>query len=52
MIDSTVILKSLSYLEDITDEPLIYKDEKLMPSLITLKQFFQNEVKKYINKII
>jgi len=52
MIDSTVILKSLSYLEDIIDEPLIYKDEKLMPSLIKLKQFFQNEVKKYINKII
>ena len=52
MIDSTVILKSLSYLEDIIDEPLIYKDEKLIPSLITLKQFFQNEVKKYINKII
>lgn len=52
MIDSTVILKSLSYLEDIADEPLIYKDQKLKPTLTALKQFFQNEVKKYINKII
>lgn len=52
MIDSTIILKSLSYLEDIVDEPLIYKDEKLKPALATLKQFFQNEVKKYINKSI
>ena len=52
MIDSTVILKSLSYLEDIIDEPLIYKNEKLKPSLDVLKHFFQNEVKKYINKII
>lgn len=52
MIDSTVILKSLSYLEDIIDEPLIYKDEKLKPTLKMLKQFFQDEVKKYVNKII
>lgn len=52
MIDSTVILKSLSYLEDIIDEPLIYKNEKLKPSLDVLKQFFQDEVKKYINKIL
>lgn len=52
MIDSTVILKSLSYLEDIIDEPLIYYDEKLKPSLDILKQFFQSEVKKYINEII
>lgn len=52
MIDSTVILKSLSYLEDIVNEPLIYKDQKLKPALTTLKQFFQDEVKKYINKII
>jgi len=52
MIDSTVILKSLSYLEDIIDEPLIYKDEKLKPTLITLKQFFKDEVRKHINKII
>lgn len=52
MIDSTVILKSLNYLEDIIDEPLIYKDEKLEPSVNVLKQFFQNEVKKYVNKII
>lgn len=52
MIDSTVILKSLSYLDDIADEPLIYKDQKLKPTLIVVKQFFQNEVKKYINKII
>jgi hypothetical protein len=52
VIDSTVILKSLSYLEDIADEPLIYKDQKLKPTLSALKQFFQNEVKKYINKII
>lgn len=52
IIDSAVILKSLSYLEDITDEPLRYYDEKLKPSLNILKQFFQNEVKKYINKII
>lgn len=52
MIDSTVILKSLSYLEDIIDEPLIYHDEKLKPSLDILKQFFQSEVKKYINEII
>ena len=52
MIDSPVILKSLSYLEDIIDEPLIYKNEKLKPSLDVLKQFFQDEVKKYINKIL
>ncbi|MDO8609832.1 MAG: nucleotidyl transferase AbiEii/AbiGii toxin family protein [bacterium] len=52
VIDSTVILKSLSYLEDIIDEPLIYQDEKLKPSLSDLKQFFRNEVKGHINKII
>ncbi len=52
VIDSMVILKSLSYLEDIIDEPLIYRDEKLKPSLTTLKQFFHGEVKRYINKII
>ena len=52
MIDSTIILKSLSYLEDIVDEPLIYKNEELKPSINVLKQFFQNEVKKYINKIL
>ncbi len=52
MIDSTVILKSLSYLEDITDEPLIYRDKKLKPDLKILKQFFQNNVKKYINNIL
>ena len=52
MIDSTVILKSLSYLEDIIDEPLIYQDKKIKPSLEVLKKFFQSEVKKYITKII
>lgn len=52
VIDSTVILKSLSYLEDIVDEPLIYRDEKTKPSLKVLKQFFQGEIKKYLNKII
>jgi len=52
IIDSTVILKSLSYFEDIIDEPLIYQDEKNKPSLPVLKHFFQNEVKKYIEKII
>ena len=52
MIDSTIILKSLSYLEDIVDEPLIYKNEESKPSINVLKQFFQNEVKKYINKIL
>ena len=52
MIDSTVIIKTISYLEDIIDEPLIYSDEKLKPDLKTLKQFFQKEVKKYFNKII
>ncbi len=52
MIDSTVILKSLSYLDDITDEPLIYKNEKFKPTITALKQFFQNEVKRYVNKII
>lgn len=52
IIDSTVILKSLSYLDDIIDEPLIYKDEKLKPTQVTLKQFFKDEVRKHINKII
>lgn len=51
-IDSTVILKSLSYLDDITDEPLIYQDGYSMPKLDILKLFFQNEVKKYMSKII
>lgn len=51
-IDSTVILKSLSYLEDIIDEPLIYQTEQIKPNLDILKLFFQNEVRKYINSII
>ena len=51
-IDLTVILKSLSYLDDIVDEPLIYKDEKSKPSLDVLNKFFQNEVRSYIKKII
>ena len=52
MIDETVILKSLSYLDDLIDEPLIYKNNQTKPSLNILKQFFQNEVKKYLKKII
>lgn len=51
-IDSAVILKSLSYLEDIIDEPLIYQTEQIKPNLDILKLFFQNEVRKYINSII
>ena len=51
-IDLAVILKSLSYLDDIVDEPLIYKDEKSKPSLDVLNKFFQNEVRSYIKKII
>lgn len=51
-IDSTVILKSLSYLEDIIDEPLIYQVGQTKPQLDTLKLFFQEEVKKYMSSII
>ena len=51
-IDSTVILKSLSYLEDIIDEPLIYPTGQRKPQLDILKLFFQEEVKKYIRTII
>ena len=51
-IDSTVILKSLSYLDDIVDEPLIYQAGQTKPQLDALKLFFQNEVKKYMNTII
>ncbi|MDO8610059.1 MAG: nucleotidyl transferase AbiEii/AbiGii toxin family protein, partial [bacterium] len=52
IIDLSVILKSLSYFEDIVDEPLIYQDEKTQPSLDEIIHFFQNEVKKYILKTI
>ena len=52
VIDSTVIIKTISYLEDIIDEPLIYSDEKLKPDLKTLTHFFQKEVKKYFSRII
>lgn len=48
-IDSTVILKSLSYLDDIIDEPLIYQRGKSKPQLEVLKLFFQDEVKRYIS---
>lgn len=51
-IDSTVVLKSLSYLEDITDEPLIYQTGQTKPQLDILKLFFEEEVKKYVNSII
>lgn len=51
-IDSTVILKSLSYLEDIIDEPLIYQSGQTRPRLDILKLFFQDEVKKYMSFII
>ena len=51
-IDSTVILKSLSYLDDITDEPLIYKAGQLKPQITDLKNFFQKEVKRYLNTLI
>ncbi len=51
-IDSAVILKSLSYLDDIVDEPLIYQTGQSKPQIGGLKLFFQNEVKKYINTII
>lgn len=47
-IDQAVVLKSLSFLEDIVDEPLIYKDENSKPSIVVLKQFFQAEVQKYL----
>ena len=51
-IESTVILKSLSYLEDIIDEPLIYPTGQTKPQLKILKLFFQDEVKKYMSSII
>ena len=52
VIDSTVILKSLTYLDDITDEPLQYQTGQKKPQLDVLKIFFQNEVKKYMSSII
>lgn len=51
-IDSTVILKSLSYLEDIVDEPLMYPAGQSKPQLSVLKLFFQGEVKKYISSLL
>jgi len=51
-IDSTVVLKSLSYLDDIIDEPLIYQAGQSKPQLNVLKLFFQGEVKKYVRTII
>lgn len=51
-IDSTVILKSLSYLDDIIDEPLIYQVGQLKPQIDILKLFFQKEVKRYMSAII
>jgi len=51
-IDSTVILKSLSYLDDIVDEPLIYQAGQAKQQLDVLKLFFQGEVKRYMNAII
>jgi len=51
-VDSTIILKGLSYLDDVIDEPLIYKTGQLKPQINTLKLFFQKEVKKYIESII
>jgi len=51
-IDSTVVLKSLSYLDDIIDEPLIYQVGQSKPQLNVLKLFFQGEVKKYVSTII
>ena len=51
-IDSTVILKSLSYLEDIVDEPLIYPAGQLKPQLSELKLFFQGAVKKYMSSLL
>lgn len=48
-IDSTIILKSLSYLDDIVDEPLIYQVGQAKPQLNVLKLFFQNEVKRYMS---
>lgn len=50
-IDPTVILKALSYLEDIQEEPLIYKLPFSQPSLPTLKLFFQNAVTVHLKKI-
>lgn len=52
IIDSTVILKSLTYFDDITDEPLQYQIGQEKPQLDVLKLFFQNEVKKYMSSII
>jgi len=51
-IDSTVVLKSLSYLDDIVDEPLIYQAGQAKPQLNVLKLFFQGEVKRYMNAIM
>lgn len=51
-IDSTVILKSLSYLDDIEDEPLIYQASQTKPQISELKLFFHNEVKHYINGLL
>lgn len=50
-IDSTVVLKALSYLEDIREEPLIYKQPFNQPSLSALKLFFQNAITLYLKKI-
>lgn len=52
VIDSMVILKSLTYLDDIADEPLHYQTGQKKPKLDVLKLFFQNEVKKYMSSII
>jgi predicted nucleotidyltransferase component of viral defense system len=51
-IDSTVVLKSLSYLDDIVDEPLIYQGGYSKPQLNAFKLFFQTEVKRYMSTII
>lgn len=50
-IDSTVVLKALSYLEDIQEEPLIYQSPFKQPSLSVLKLFFQNAITLYLKKI-
>jgi hypothetical protein len=51
-IDSTVVLKSLSYLDDITDVPLMHKLEQTKPQIEDLKNFFQKEVKRYLISLI
>lgn len=50
-IDSFVILKSLAYLNDVVDEPLIYHKGQTKLPLDILKLFFENEVKKYMDSV-